>query len=130
MGFSKDTLTALSSAALEVVPGRDGTRITLRFCGNADTEVHEALGNYLHHVHAYAVQTGATEVAVNLDELYFMTSSCFKCFVTWLVEIEKLDLAARYRVRFQPNPNLHWQGRSLEALRSLARGVVRIQAAS
>jgi hypothetical protein len=127
MGRLPESLRPVAAAALEIVPSREGTRITLRFSGNADTEAQAGLSAFLEKVHANAIDSGVTLVVVNLDELYFMTSSCFKCLVTWLIEIEKMELALRYRVHFEPNPKLHWQNRSLEALRNLSRGVVHIR---
>jgi hypothetical protein len=127
MGRLAESLKPVAAAALQIVPSRDGSKITLRLSGNADTEAQPGLTAFLESLHETAVGSGVTLVVVNLDELYFMTSACFKCLVTWLIEIEKMELALRYRVHFEPNPNLHWQNRSLEALRTLSRGVVHIR---
>ena len=63
-------------------------------------------------------------VEVDIRELYFMNSSCFKAFVTWIAEIAKLDAARRYQVRFLANSRLHWQRRNLAAMQSYAANVV------
>lgn len=101
-----------------------GSRLQLRLEGNADTEVVNELTSYLRDVHGRAMVMGAEEVVVDLRGLFFLTSSCFKCFLTWITSIEELEEAKRYRVRLEANANLHWQQRSLDALRNFAPGVV------
>ena len=101
-----------------------GSRMRLRLDGNADTDVVTELASYLHGVHAAAQIQGVREVVVDLRGLFFMTSSCFKCFITWITAIEELDSTHRYMVRLEANENLHWQRRSLDALRNFATSVV------
>jgi len=55
-----------------------------------------------------------------LRQLEFMNSSCFKSFVSWVTDIQELDDAKRYKVRFLSNPTYHWQKRSLHSLRCFA----------
>jgi hypothetical protein len=55
----------------------------------------------------------------------FMNSSCFKAFVTWIDSV-KTD-SRQYRIVLLANSELHWQRRSLEALRRLAIGVVSVE---
>jgi hypothetical protein len=117
--ISKDGFTV--SAALE------GGSIQLRLAGNADMDVATSLNNYLKQLHEDACGTGVREVVLDFSRLYFMNSSCFKCFVTWIAQIKKLEPAARYLVRFQSNPHLHWQRRSLEALRAFAPNEVTVE---
>jgi hypothetical protein len=50
-----------------------------------------------------------------------------KCFASWLGVARK---TSTYVVRFQSNAQLHWQRRSLEALRFFAPEVVRVQSDS
>jgi hypothetical protein len=56
-----------------------------------------------------------------------MNSSCFKSFVVWIDSVKNAQPG--YRIRFLTDPNLHWQRRSLEALRRLAANVVTIDSA-
>lgn len=102
----------------------DGSHMELRLDGNADTEVVTELASYLNGVHAAAQLAGVKEVIVDLRGLFFMTSSCFKCFLTWVSAIEELDETKRYVIRLEANANLHWQRRSLDALRNFATHVV------
>ena len=101
-----------------------GEQMRLRLDGNADMGVVNELTSYLSNVHAVAKTTGVKEVVVDLKGLFFMPSSCFKCFLTWVSSIEELEEAKRYSVHLEANANLHWQRRSFDALRNFATNVV------
>jgi len=101
-----------------------GSQLRLRLDGSADTEVVAELASFLGNVHAVAQTRGVKEVVVDLRELFFMTSSCFKCFITWVSSIEELEESKRYGVHLEANANLHWQRRSLDALRNFSTNVV------
>ena len=98
----------------------------LKLEGSADIEVVAELSSYLRGVHTAALMMGVKEVVVDLRGLFFMTSSCFKCFLTWVSSIQDLEEAKRYTVHLEANANLHWQRRSLDALRNFATNVVTI----
>jgi len=104
-----------------------GTALQVKLEGNADTEVVGELASFLRNVHAKALAGSVLEVDVDMRGLFFMTSSRFKCFLTWISSIEEAGDARRYRVRLKANPNLHWQRRSLDALRAFAPNVVSIE---
>jgi hypothetical protein len=55
-----------------------------------------------------------------------MNSSCFKAFVSLIDTVSRTDPRA-YSVCFLTNPRIHWQRRSLEALRYLAPKVVEVE---
>ena len=61
-----------------------------------------------------------TEAVIDLRDLEFMNSSCFKSFVSWITDIQELEPAQQYKVRFLSNSKLHWQKRSLHSLRCFA----------
>ena len=50
----------------------------------------------------------------------------FKCFVVWLNGIKGIASEDRYRVHFCGNANLHWQSRSLEAIRCFDPDIVSV----
>ena len=54
-----------------------------------------------------------------------MNSSCFKAFVVWIDTVKNAGRV--YRIRFLTDPEMHWQRRSLEALRRLATNVVSVE---
>jgi len=101
--------------------------LELRLTGNADMAAKEALDGLLPRVHAEAQRIGAAEVAVDFRELEFMNSSCFKSFVTWISEIGELDPAKQYKIRLVSKPEMHWQRRSLHALRCFAVDLISIE---
>ena len=101
--------------------------LVVRFSGNGDMAAVGVLGLYLKQVHREALDLGVSQVSFDFSDLYFMNSSCFKAFVTWIDTVGQMQPAA-YGIRFLTNPKLHWQRRSLEALRYLAPQVVRVEA--
>jgi hypothetical protein len=110
------TATEISGRAV-----RDGLAITVELRGSADhPSAYEAIGKLLAEVQVDAKRETPREVAVEMRELEFMNSSCFKLFVNWISNIQALDEDHQYKVRFVANPDMHWQRRSLDALRCFA----------
>jgi hypothetical protein len=111
-----------------LVPLDEGApdQLTVRFAGNADMEATPVLESYLKDLHDAALAARIRLVIFDLAELDFMNSSSFKCFVSWVSVVVKLEPPERYEVRFLSNPELQWQRRSLEALARFAPDVVSI----
>ena len=116
------TLDALTST----VEQQDAA-LVVRLVGNADLRAKKELGSMLGKLHARAQKPEISEVIIDVRELEFMNSSCFKAFVSWLTEIMELPKEEQYRVRFRSNPDTLWQRRSLHALRSYALMIVVIE---
>ena len=95
--------------------GGDGV-ITLKLTGTADAVSRPALNNLLGRLHNECNRAEARKVVVDLHDLEFMNSSCFKSFITWIVAVRRLPEAQHYRIRFVSNAALHWQKRSLHAI--------------
>jgi hypothetical protein len=114
----------------EEVPGFSCTpslaenQLTIAFVGTGDVMAIELLGSYLKRAHAEATRLNVGEVTCDFRKLAFMNSSCFKAFVVWIDTVK--NAPQPYRIRFRTDPGLHWQRRSLEALRRLATNVVSI----
>jgi hypothetical protein len=83
------------------------------------------LADYLKRAHAEAERLVVAEVKCDFRQLLFMNSSCFKAFVVWIDTVKSSPRA--YRIRFLTDPEMHWQRRSLEALRRLATNVVLVE---
>jgi hypothetical protein len=99
----------------------------IKFSGNADMAAMSTLSIYLRAVHAEALELKVREVTFDVRELYFMNSSCFKSLVTWIEAASSArDSASSYKIKFLANAKLHWQRRSLEALRCLADHIVSV----
>lgn len=123
------TLPMLSPPGFAVLPEDGAKKLTLRFKGVADMSSIEPLDAYLRGVHDEAKTRGADTVIVDFRALEFMNSSCFKCFVEWLGSVQDLPAGQRYQVVFESNAKMHWQRRSLNALRCFAMDVVSVVAA-
>lgn len=111
--------------SLEATVSRDEIRV--KFSGNGDMETAPLLSNYLKQIHAEACRAGVSGVTFDFQELYFMNSSCFKSFVSWINLVNKMGPDARYLIRFITLQSLRWQSRSLEALRNFAPSLVSVE---
>jgi hypothetical protein len=105
----------------------DGSTVTGVLEGNADYAAMEAVTTLLTRMHDAMSANGVGEAVVDFRKLEFMNSSCFKCFVSWIAEIQDLDDDKQYKIRLISNPQMHWQKRSLHALRSFAAGIVTLE---
>jgi hypothetical protein len=101
--------------------------VVVHLSGNADMNAEAKLAAALRQVHSEALRLGVREVECDFNELYFMSSSCFKAFVTWVTNLLDVDLAKQYRIRVKSNRQLAWQRRSVEALRCLAPKIVVVE---
>jgi hypothetical protein len=119
-------LTPLVREGFSLTPNLEENGIVVQFTGNGDMEAVDPLGAYLKLVHRSAVELGVSRVAFDFSSLYFMNSSCFKAFVS-LIDTVSRTAPRAYAVCFLTNPRIHWQRRSLEALRYLAPKVVEVE---
>lgn len=103
-----------------------GDRLMVRLTGSGDADAAPLLDRCLQEVDQEAARLGATEAVVDFQQLYFMSSSCLKAFVSWIYRLHAG--AARLRVRFMSNARLRWQESSLSALKRLAPEIVTIEA--
>lgn len=124
--MSQLDLTPLVREGFSLTPNLDGNRIVVQFAGNGDMDAVDPLSGYLKLVHRAAVDLAVSAVAFDFSSLYFMNSSCFKAFVSLIDTVSRSD-PRTYAVRFLTNPRIHWQRRSLEALRYLAPKVVEVE---
>lgn len=119
------TLEPLVTPTFSCTPTLARQKLAIEFTGSGDMNAMTPLGDYLKSVHEAATSQGLLEVSCDFRKLTFMNSSCFKAFVVWIDSVK--NLAAPYKIRFQTDPNIHWQRRSLEALRRLAIHVVSVE---
>jgi hypothetical protein len=102
-------------------------RVSVRLVGSAESVAMAPLGHLLGKLHGEAVRLEVRQVTVDLRELEFMNSSCFKAFVSWLGELQDLDATRQYRIRFLSDERKHWQRRSLGALSCFAVDLIEIE---
>jgi hypothetical protein len=117
-------LPSLSQPGFDLTTTASAERLDLVFTGTADMHAIEPLDAYLASVHALASERRARCVGVDFRRLEFMNSSCFKSFVTWIGRVQDRAGSERYQIEFLSNPKMHWQRRSLNALRCFAMDVV------
>jgi hypothetical protein len=115
----------LMSDGFQAVATLEDSLLSIAFSGSGDMNAIELLAQYLKRVHQEASTLGVSEVRCDFRKLAFMNSSCFKSFVVWIDTVK--NAAAPYKIGFLTDPNLHWQRRSLEALRRLAMNIVTIE---
>lgn len=121
-------MAAYGAALLSAETSDDGQHLVLTCAGSAESEASGSLSTALTGLHEKAVQRGASAVIADIRELEFAASSCIKAFVAWLQQIQQLEDAQRYKVKFRANPRYAWQARSLAALSAFAAGVVEVEA--
>lgn len=120
------TLPRLCQPGFELTTSVSDDAIAVLFTGTADMHAIDPLDTYLATVHDLALEQKARRVHVDFRRLEFMNSSCFKSFVSWIGRVQELAPEARYAIDFHSNPQMHWQRRSLNALRCFAMDLVTI----
>ena len=123
-------LTDVTLENFSIVAARGEKVPTFAFTGNADMGAIEALGAFLRQLERAALEQRISQVKCDVRELYFMNSSCFKCFVLWINSIASLTRELRYVVEFIANPGMRWQIRSLESLQHFGPTIIVITAQS
>jgi hypothetical protein len=121
------TLPVEQAAELRASLAQHDAALVAKLWGTADLRVTDSVEAILNRVHQKALELAVAEVRVDLRELEFMNSSCFKSFVSWISEVSDLT-AGQYRIRFLSNPSILWQRRSLHALSCFAAELVTIEA--
>jgi hypothetical protein len=119
---------SITSKAFQATASREGRVATLKLVGSADANVHTLVQTAVNAMREQARALEVSEVAVDMRELEFMNSSCFKCLITWLDDLIEQPVERRYRIRFLSDANKHWQHRSLRALSCFAVDLVSIEA--
>jgi hypothetical protein len=116
----------LPGSAFQAERALEGELLVARLRGTADIHAIEPLDEFLSALHRDAVSLRAKRVEVDFRELEFMNSSCFKCFVSWIGMVQDLPPAEQYGIALRSNPRVHWQRRSLNALRSFAADLLSV----
>jgi hypothetical protein len=101
--------------------------IRVRLAGSAESAAKPQLDSLLARVHSEAQRLDLREVVVDMRELEFMNSSCFKAFVSWAGMAEQLEQAIQYKIRIVSDETKLWQRRSLAALACFAAEIIRIE---
>lgn len=102
-------------------------QIVAELTGTADIPARSALQKFLGELGDEAARHAVSKVVIDLYEVEFMNSSCFKDFVTWINRAQGEDGTPNYQIHFLSSAEMHWQKRSLHALQSFAPDVVSIE---
>lgn len=120
-------ITDITVESFSTKSERKGDALDIQLRGNADMAIHEKLKGFLDSVDQQAKLHRLKEAAFGLAELYFMNSSCLSLLLRMINSVVELPPTQRYKIRFRSNPNLRWQKKSLQALRSYAPDIVVIE---
>lgn len=124
-GKSELTVSSVDIADLQASADYDGSIITAHIVGNGDASNHDAFHRFMVELHDDALRLHVESVTIDMRDLFFMSSSCLKAFVTWLGKIEELE--SPYRVRLVGSVHRHWQARSLPALQAFSIDIVTLE---
>lgn len=120
-------LPTLESSGLTASVTVANRTMSVSLVGNADMQTRTALSAFLVEMHLEAERRSMKEVRVEMRELEFMNSSCFKDFVSWISRVQQAADNRRYRITLVSDPQRHWQKRSLHALSCFASDIVTVQ---
>lgn len=123
-------LADVTRANFSITVARGERTPTFAFAGNADMDAVIALGAFLKQLEQATLEQRVGRVTCDFRDLYFMNSSCFKCFVLWINGIAGVRSELQYVVEFIANPAMRWQARSLENLQHFGPSIVRVTAQS
>jgi hypothetical protein len=99
----------------------------LRLTGSADSSVTAPLGKLLAELHEELVGKHVREVVVDMTAVDFMSSPCFKSFLTWIETLQELAPDGRYQIRMRSNPAILWQKHGLQALSCFDTDLVKVE---
>jgi len=120
-------ISHISENTFSASVAHDGHELVVRLEGSADVHAKPHLEALLGTVDDSARELAVDEVRVDIRQLAFLNSSCFKDFISWLDRVRDAAPDKQYRVRFLSSVNRHWQKRSLHALSCFAHGLVTIE---
>jgi hypothetical protein len=123
MSAIADISTEDLSTKTEITP----SQITVRLAGSAETAAMATLDGFLKQIHGVATADKIADVVIDMRELEFMNSSCFKTFVSWIGSLQDAPPESQYRVRFLASDQKHWQSRSLGALACFAVDLITVE---
>jgi hypothetical protein len=116
-----------SGIAISVTATEAPVELCARLTGSAELPSVQAMTSIVQALHAEAQARTVAAVVIDLTELEFMNSSCFKALVTWVNDVCELEPEKRYLIRFRSNPAILWQRRSLHVLKTMATDVISIE---
>lgn len=121
-------MSAIGEARFTAEARLEGGTMAVRMEGNADTNAKPHFQSFFQQVHQASAEARVGETVVDLRKLAFMSSSCFKDLLTWVMGVGAAPPEAhRYRIRFVYDSRRGWQKRGLRALTVMAPDVVTLE---
>jgi hypothetical protein len=124
--MTDETLLPINREGYSLVTVVAKGEIQVSFTGNGDMDTAPTLNEFLKKLHTEASQLSVRRVVFDFRELYFLNSSCLKCFAHWVGVVNKCPPEAAYGIRFLSTSKRRWQLRSLEALRNFAPAIITV----
>ena len=113
-----------AACAIEVL--RDPSSVRLKVSGDANLDAVAGVAAALDDAHTRAVSEGCDRVIVDVTQLEFMNSTCFKKVLSWIGRVVAM-VPPPYMIQFVSDPRIGWQKRSLHALEAFAVGIVTVE---
>lgn len=105
---------------------KDAT-LHLHLRGDASGDADAPLEQLLTRAHEEAIARGTERTVIDLRDVEFMSSTCFKSFVSWVTTIQELEPPKQYRLHFLSNASAAWQKRSLRSLSCFAVDLITVE---
>jgi anti-anti-sigma factor len=109
-----------------IVPQAAEGLLIVKLSGSCDSMVIHVLEGFLESLHRCALADAIKDVTLDCNELYFMSSTALKTFVSWLERVRTVAPSLRYQVGVRTNRSLSWQTRSFGAIRRSVPDVLRL----
>ena len=113
-------LESLTRETYSITPKLDGKRLFVKLAGTFDMTSAAPLQAYLEAVRSEARRLRILELLIDVSEVYYLGSSCIKCFVSLTVNLQRGT--AGMLLRLLINSRLDWQERAFAVLSRLAPG--------
>ncbi len=121
-----EQMDRLGRSGLTVTWATSSVEIRVGFSGACDRETLPHLALFLSDLHEEAERSRSSQVVIDCENLYFMSSASIKCVIGWIAKVKQASPEQRYVVEFRTNKRLAWQDRSLSAIARFAPQVVRV----
>ena len=118
LSFQRDTFSMVTKR-------QPPAALIIALSGYADLRVQAEFNTLVYQVHDKARQLHVGTVIIDMGDLEFLSSGCFKCLCTWARLLLERD--ASYHLLIYSNPKYYWQVRSLNALRMLAPELITVE---
>jgi anti-anti-sigma regulatory factor len=119
-------LDPVGTDGFSIVPQAAEGPLHVKLSGSCDSLVIHLLEAFLDRLHRRALAEAVKDITLDCDELYFMSSTALKTFVSWLERVRTVAPPQRYQVGVRTSRSLSWQARSFGAIQRSVPDVLRV----